>query len=138
MNGEAIFWPMLVQVLLTFFIYALVSFRRISAINSGQAKPADYKIPTIEPDASATAARNLINQFELPVLFYAACLVLFVLGAVGQAAVLVAWAFTFVRIVHAYIHVTTNRLRFRRPLFITSFVFVFVLWALIAARLIAA
>jgi hypothetical protein len=138
MNGEAIFWPVLVQVSLTFAIYGLVSYRRMAAIKAGQAKAADYRIPAVEPGPSATAARSLINQFELPVLFYAACLVLFVLGAAGQAAVIVAWLFALARIAHAYVHVTTNRLRLRRPLFILSFASAFALWALVAARLIAA
>jgi hypothetical protein len=138
MNGEAIFWPVLVQAALTFAIYGLMSARRMESIREGKAKAADFRIPTVEPEPSATVARNLINQFELPVLFYAACMVLFVLGAAGQMAVGVAWLFALARIAHAYVHVTSNRLRFRRPLFIASFVFTFALWALIGARLVAA
>ena len=138
MNGEAIFWPVLAQVLLTFAIYGVVSSRRVAAIKSGQAKPSDYRVPIVEPEPSATAARSLINQFELPVLFYAACIILFVLGAAGQVAVIGAWLFALSRIAHAYVHVTSNKLRYRRPLFVASFVFAFALWALVAARLIAA
>lgn len=138
MNGEAIFWPVLVQMLLTFVIYGVVSSRRVAAIKAGQAKPSDYRVPIVEPEASATAARSLINQFELPVLFYAACILLFVLGAAGPAAVAAAWGFALARIGHAYVHVTSNRLRLRRPLFVTSFAFAFILWGLIVARLIAA
>ena len=121
MTGESIFWPMLVQALLTFAVYGLVSYRRMSAIKSGTTKPSDYRIPTVEPESSATAARSLINQFELPVLFYAACLVLFVLGAANLAAILIAWLFALSRLVHAFVHVTSNRLRYRRPLFISFF-----------------
>jgi hypothetical protein len=138
MNGEAIFWPVLIQAALTFGIYSLMSLRRIASIREGKAKSSDFRIPTVEPEPSATVARNLINQFELPVLFYAACLVLFVLGAAGQVAVMVAWLFSLSRLAHAYVHVTTNRLRYRRPLFIAGFVAVLALWLLIAARLIAA
>ncbi len=138
MNGEAIFWPMLAQMALTFAIYSVMSMRRMGSIRDGKAKAADFRIPTVEPEASATVARNLINQFELPVLFYMACMMLFVLGAAGSFTVLVAWLFALSRMAHAYVHVTTNRLRLRRPLFMAGFVFTFVLWALIAARLIAA
>jgi hypothetical protein len=138
MNGEAIFWPVLLQAALTFGIYSLMSLRRMASIREGKAKASDFRIPTVEPEPSATVARNLINQFELPVLFYAACLVLFVLGAAGQVAVMVAWLFSLSRLAHAYVHVTTNRLRYRRPLFIAGFVAVLALWLLIAARLIAA
>lgn len=135
MTGESIFWPMLVQALLTFAIYGLVSYRRMSSIRSGTSKPSDYRIPTVEPEASATAARSLINQFELPVLFFAACIVLFVLGAAKMPAILIAWIFALSRLVHAFVHVTSNRLRYRRPLFITGFFSVLGLWLLVALRL---
>lgn len=138
MNGEAIFWPVLAQMGLTFAIYGLMSFRRMGSIRAGKAKAADFRVPTVEPEPSATVARNLINQFELPVLFYVACMLLFMLGSAGQFAVIVAWLFALSRIAHAYVHVTTNRLRFRRPLFMAGFAFALVLWALVGARLIAA
>ena len=135
MTGESIFWPMLVQALLTFAVYGLVSYRRMSAIKSGTTKPSDYRIPTVEPESSATAARSLINQFELPVLFYAACLVLFVLGAANLAAILIAWLFALSRLIHAFVHVTSNRLRYRRPLFIAGFFSVLGMWLLIGLHL---
>lgn len=135
MNGEAIFWPVLVQVALTIAIYILVSTRRVGAIKSGQAKASDYRIPTVEPESSVTAIRSLINQFELPVLFYACCIVLFVLAAVTKVALALAWIFVISRIAHAFVHVTSNRLRFRRPMFIIGFFAVVALWVLVAIRL---
>ena len=136
MQGEAIFWPVLLQAALTCGVYGLVSRRRIAAIRAGEAKVADFRIPANEPQKSATATRNLINQFELPVLFFACCLTLFVLGAAGTAAIIVAWAFAVSRLVHAYVHVTTNRIRYRRPIFIVGFALLLAMWALVAWRLI--
>jgi hypothetical protein len=139
MQGEAIFWPMLIQAALTYGIYALGSKRRLAAISAGEAKPAAFKIPGSgdEPGRSATAMRNLINQFELPVLFYVCCLTLFVLNAAGTAAVLLAWGFALSRLYHAYVHVTTNRLMLRRPAFIAGFLILLAMWALLAWRLAA-
>jgi hypothetical protein len=137
MQGEAIFWPMLVQVGLTYGIYGLASSRRLAAISTGEAKPADFRIPSVEPERSASVIRNLINQFELPVLFYTCCLTLFVLGAAGTAAIVLAWAFALARLGHAYLHVTSNRLRYRRPAFIAGFLILFVMWLLVIWRLLA-
>jgi hypothetical protein len=134
-SSTAIFWPVLAQVLLTYVIYVMVSTRRIGAIKAGAAKPSDFKIPSIEPDPSATAVRNLSNQFELPVLFFAACISLFVTGAAGLAALVVAWAFVLSRVAHAYVHLTSNRLRIRRSLFIVSFGINLVLWLLLAVHI---
>jgi hypothetical protein len=135
MQGEAIFWPMLAQAGLTYGVYALVSRRRIAAITAGEAKISDFRIPGVEPERSASANRSLINQYELPVLFYVCCMTLFVLGAAGAAAVLLAWAFALSRLAHAYVHVTSNRVRYRRPLFIAGFLVLLAMWALVVWRL---
>lgn len=137
MQGKSIFWPMLVQVGLTYGVYALVSRRRMAAITAGEAKVGDFRIPSRDPERSASASRSLINQYELPVLFYACCLTLFVLGAAGTGAVLLAWAFAAARLVHAYVHVTTNRVRYRRPAFIAGFLVLLAMWALVIWRLAA-
>jgi hypothetical protein len=139
MQGEAIFWPVLLQAGLTYGVYVLGSSRRLAAISAGEAKPGQFKVPSPgnEPERSATAMRNLENQFELPVLFYASCLALFVLNAAGTAAILLAWAFVLSRLGHAYVHVTTNRLKFRRPAFIAGFFALGAMWALLAWRLAA-
>ncbi|MBU4529164.1 MAG: MAPEG family protein [Hoeflea sp.] len=134
--STAIFWPVLAQVLLTYGIYMVVSARRLGAVKAGTAKVSDFKVPSIEPEPSATAARNLVNQFELPVLFYAACLSLYVTGGAGGAAVVVAWAFVLARAVHAYVHVTSNRVRLRRRLFIASLAVNFAQWLLLAIHIV--
>ncbi len=135
MSGETIFWPVIAQVALTFAIYVLVSVRRVGSIKAGTAKPSDYRVPIVEPESSATAIRSLNNQFELPVLFYVCCMTLFMLGAVSVTTLTLAWAFVFSRLVHAFEHVTTNRVRYRRPLFIAGFVIVLAMWVMIAVRL---
>jgi hypothetical protein len=139
MQGEAIFWPMLIQAGLTYGIYALGSSRRMAAISAGEAKPGQFKIPGggDEPERSATVMRNLINQFELPVLFYVCCLTLFALNAAGTAAIVLAWGFALSRLAHAFVHVTSNRLRLRRPAFIVGFLIQFAMWGLLAWRLAA-
>ena len=134
-SSTAIFWPVLAQVLLTYVVYLTVSARRIGAIKAGTAKVSDFKVPSIEPEPSATAARNLSNQFELPVLFFAACISLFVTGAAGLAALVAAWAFVLARVAHAYIHLTSNRVRIRRSLFIVSLGINLVQWLLLAVHI---
>ena len=134
-TSTAIFWPVLAQVLLTYVIYIMVSSRRIRAVKEGAAKPSDFKVPSIEPEPSATAARNLSNQFELPVLFFAACLSLYVTGGAGVAAIAVSWAFVLARVAHAYVHMTTNRIRRRRVLFAVSLVINLVQWVLLAIHI---
>lgn len=131
----AIIWPMIAQTALIFSIYLLMMKRRFGAVRAGTAKAADYRIPTIEPAPSATVARNLINQFELPMLFYVVCILLHVTSGATYLAQLVAWLFVLSRVVHAYVHVTSNRLMLRQRLFSTGFVLNVILWALLAIHI---
>ena len=57
------------------------------------------------------------------------------LGAANLAAILIAWLFALSRLVHAFVHVTSNRLRYRRPLFIAGFFSVLGMWLLIGLHL---
>ena len=77
---------------------------------------------------SATAVRNLINQFELPFLFYIVCVILYMVNGVNDAIVALAWLFVASRFVHSWVHVSSNDLRKRRPLFLVGFVVNAILW----------
>lgn len=134
-SSTAIFWPVMAQVLLTYVVYSIMSSRRIGAVKAGVARPSDFKVPSTDPEPSATAARNLTNQFELPVLFFAACLSLFVTGGAGMAAVVVAWAFVLARVAHAWVHLTSNRIRIRRMLFTLGLLVNLVQWLLLAIHI---
>ena len=134
-SSTAIFWPVLAQVLLTYIVYLTVSSRRLGSVKAGSAKASEFKVPFIEPQPSATAVRNLTNQFELPVLFFAACLSLYVTGAAGLAAVAAAWAFVVARAIHAYVHLTSNKVMLRRRLFIASLAVNLVQWVLLAVHI---
>ncbi len=132
MYDTAIFWPMMAHVLLVYAIYFLTSSRRAAAIRAGSARSSQFRENRDEPDESVFVHNNLVNQFELPVLFYAVCLTLYVTGSTGIAALFLAWVFAFSRYVHAWIHVTSNRIRYRRPAFIVGFVTLGLLWLVLA------
>ena len=136
MSNTAIFWPLIAQTALIYVIYFMVSKRRIGVIKSGEAQPSDFRIPTIEPEGSSSVARNLINQFELPFLFYAVCIALYLVNGVNDATILLAWAFVISRIAHSWIHITSNRIRHRRPMFIVGFLINGILWLWLAWKLI--
>ncbi len=136
MNSTAIFWPMIAQVALVFSVYYLLSKRRIAAVKAGEAKPAQFRENRDEPPASLFVRNNLENQFQLPVLFYPLCIGLYLVGGANWFAIILAWLFVATRCAHAYVHVTTNRIRYRRPLFIAGYVVQAVLWLWFAIRLV--
>lgn len=138
MNPNAILWPMIGHVLLVYIVYWRMSSARIGAIQRGEAKTNQFRENKIEPEASLFFRNNLTNQFELPTLFYPACLALHLAGGVTWVSVALAWAFVASRYVHAWIHTTTNRIRYRRPAFIVGFFLLFALWLSLAWTLLTA
>lgn len=114
---HALIWPMMAQAFLTYAIYVVLYRRRVQSVRSGQAKVSDFKVPMGDPPASAAAARCLANQFELPVLFFAACVATHASGAASLLTVALAWIFVLSRIAHAAIYLTSNRVRFRQRFF---------------------
>ncbi len=130
-----IFWPMIAQVALVYSIYVLISRRRIQAVKAGSAKPSQFRENQVEPPESLFVRNNLTNQFELPVLFYACCLALNAAGAVNTATLILAWLFVATRVIHAWIHVTTNRVRRRRMMFILGWFILAAMWVALAWKL---
>jgi hypothetical protein len=138
MNPTAIFWPMIAHVLLVCIIYCLLAVRRRNAVLSGAARSSQFKTRTNEPEGSASVAANLMNQFELPVLFHVVCLALFATNGVSYIAVTLAWLFVLARYMHAFVHVTSNDLRYRSPAFAAGFVILVVLWGWFSLHLLGA
>lgn len=134
--STAIFWPIIAQATLTYAIYYILGKRRFGAVREGTAKPSDYSIPHQDPAASATAARSLINQFELPMLFYVVALCLHLTNGVNYIVLLLAWAFVISRGIHATVHVTSNRLMLRQRLFMVGFFLNAALWIWLVVHLI--
>ena len=135
MNPTAIFWPMIAHVALVCAVYCLLGLRRRNAVMSGAARAGQFKTRAVEPEGSATVAANLMNQFELPVLFHVVCLALFVTNGVSYVAVVLAWLFVLLRYVHAGVHVTSNNLRIRSPVFAAGFVVLVLMWVWFALHL---
>ena len=125
---EATIWPMIAHVALVFCLYLLLSSRRMGAVKEGRARPDQFRENREEPAESLVVKNAIANQFELPVLFYAVSILLDLVDADTPVTVAGGWLFVALRYAHAYVHVTSNRLRYRRPLFIAGLLVVMLLW----------
>ena len=100
MEQTAIFGPLLALMLLTLLVWTYMYVRRIGFIRRERIDPRQLEIPgelaRLTPAAVSNPSDNLKNLFELPVLFYALALLLFVTGLrVDATYVAAAWAFWF-------------------------------------------
>ncbi|MET0747265.1 MAG: MAPEG family protein [Rhizobium sp.] len=132
MTGYEMFWPLVAQTILVFILYGLLSLRRAAAMKAGTVQPEQFRENRDEPGESLVVRNSIANQFELPVLFYAVSIVLFMTQADNLLAVILAWVFVATRYAHAYVHVTSNNLRYRSPLFALSFLALVGLWVWLA------
>jgi hypothetical protein len=129
-------WPMLALVALTFLVTMEMYRRRIAEIRSRRIPLASIAtsrgMATLEDVAAADNFRNL---FEMPVLFYAACLTLAVLGPVGWLPATLAWCYVALRVLHSAIHLRSNRVRWRFNAFALSTAVLVALWMVAAAEI---
>jgi hypothetical protein len=118
MNRDLIFGPGLVQVALTLFVYVALIKAKIRAMRAGKVDKARLALhDDAWPDDVKQINNNIRNQFELPVLFYVLCSMLWALHAVHWLALIAAAVFVVSRIVHVYIHIGSNYVPARRQAF---------------------
>jgi hypothetical protein len=130
MNGNLIFWPVVVQALLTLLIYVRLINVKVRELKAGKVDmPRRGLHEDAWPDSVLQINNSIRNQFELPVLFYVGCFILWGLKAVGAVALVLAWLFVASRIAHAWVHLGSNYIPNRRRLFTAGW------WILLAMML---
>jgi hypothetical protein len=119
---------MAAHVAISAFLYVLLTVARAPKVwGIGLRKDGSNPWAGIEPRISA----NLSNQFEWPLFFYSACLLLIYGQAVGSVAVGLAWVFVGGRIWHSYVQIMTTNIRLRGLVFTVNYLAVIGLWCLV-------
>jgi hypothetical protein len=123
MNQSAIFGPFLTVMLLTLVVWFYMYAKRIPLIQKSQIDPNKLtaaELARISPPSVSNPSDNLKNLFELPTLFYALVLYLFVANKVDQTYVIAAWTFAAFRVLHSAVHCTVNIVMLRFWLYCIS------------------
>lgn len=137
MNQHAILMPMLAQMILTLSVLFLIPCFRVFAIFQGKAHIKDYRYGDTEsvPVTARLINRNLKNLLEIPVIFYALCLLIFVTELNTSTLTNLAWAFVAFRLVHSVIHIAYNNVNHRFAAFLGSVVSLIVMLILVLMSL---
>jgi hypothetical protein len=124
MRQAAIFGPFLATMLLTLVVWLYMYIRRISFIMSRGISSQDLAVPGalagLSPPAVSNPSDNLKNLFEIPVLFYALALYLFVTKQVDVPYLDAAWVFVAFRALHSTVHCTFNLVILRFYLYLIA------------------
>lgn len=131
MSDTAIFIPMFVLAAWTGFVLLLVPIVRVRAALRGTVVADDFKTgesASVPPEVSIPN-RNYMNLLEVPVLFYVVCLLLYAIVGDSPLAVVLAWQYAILRVIHSMIHLTYNKVTHRLIAFGLSNVVLIALWS---------
>jgi hypothetical protein len=128
--------PLFVQVVLTFAVGFWLPAIGISAMRRGEVDPGNVALREPNWPKRVLQVRNSYqNQLELPVLFYVLTILAIITKHADLLFVIMAWIFVLSRLVHAYIHVTTNDLRLRGPWFGVGAFTLAIMWIVFMVRI---
>jgi hypothetical protein len=124
MAQQSIFGPFFATMFLTLVVWVYMYVRRTHFITSNKIRPNDLAVPgalaKLSPAVVSNPSDNLKNLFEMPMLFYALALYLFVTSQVDAAYVYAGWVFAAFRALHSAIHCTFNLVLLRFWLYAVS------------------
>jgi hypothetical protein len=137
MKDSALILPMLAMFALTVGIGIWMLALRTKAVKDGQINPGYFKYNRGGklPEQLAQVTQHYENLFEAPLLFYVACLMLMFMHVQSTFFVATAWAYVASRLLHAWIHTTSNHILHRRNAFLLSSVLLICLWAGVAVQI---
>lgn len=113
MNQNLMYFPCLAMLLLTFIVMLRMFVLRVRAVKNKDIEMKYFKtyntgtVPTLMLQAD----RHFINLFEAPVLFYMVCAFSVITFHVDLKMLWAAWIYVIFRAAHAFIHLTSNKIR---------------------------
>jgi hypothetical protein len=138
MSYQMVLAPIFVQVLLTLIVLFTLAGRRYFAVKRKELTGPVALREANWPPRVRQAEFNYQNQFELPVLFYLLAVLSIITRHADLFFVLMAWVFVALRVLHAIVHLTHNKLGFRSSFFIASAIVLTVMWVVFIVRIMAA
>jgi hypothetical protein len=115
---------------LTFLVSLRVLSLRAAAVKQGHVRMSYFRAMQGEgpPETVAAAGRAFANLFEVPPLFYVACVAVLALAKVDTGFVLLAWAFVLCRAAQASIHLSYNNVTHRLTAYFAGWFVLLGIW----------
>lgn len=131
MEGTDILAPMFAMFLLTLIVWLYMYSRRIPFIQQNDLRPNQLtpeEFARLSPPEISNPSDNLKNLFELPILFYAVTITIYIVNLADLPYVVAMWSFVLLRVLHSAVHCTVNVIMLRFSLYFLSSL---VLWLII-------
>jgi len=139
MSITAILLPVYVQVALTVLLLLWMGSSRLGSLRAGEVKVKDIALGERNwPTRILQVQNSYHNQFELPVLFYVLVVLALITRKADMLFVVMSWMFVTSRVVHAAIHVTSNKVSQRFMAFVVGVLILVAMWVIFGIRVLAA
>ncbi|MBV8746416.1 MAG: MAPEG family protein [Xanthobacteraceae bacterium] len=136
MSLASVLLPLFVQVALTFVLLLWTGNTRVGALKRKEVKVSDIALGQGNwPDRVMKIGNNYNNQLQLPVLFYVLVILAWITRKADLLFVVLSWVFVISRIVHAWVHTTTNEMQVRFYAFASGAAVLLIMWAIFALRI---
>jgi hypothetical protein len=130
-------YPVFVQVALMAVLHVMMGRARIGSLKSGEVKVKDIALRQPNWTARTTQIGNSYHsQLELPVVFFTLIAFVMITHSASTLMLVLAWVFVLARIVHAYIHTTSNDIKKRFPAYVFGGAVLLVMWIVFAAGIV--
>ena len=136
MTVPMILLPVFVLVALTLSLAIWMGYERNRAIFSKEVRIKDIAL-TKEgwPEQAKKVSNAYHNQYELPVLFFVLVAFAMLTRKADLIFVVLSWVFVISRLIHAYIHTTTNRVPRRFFAYLAGLVVLVIMWVYFAIQI---
>ena len=123
-------YPMFTLIALTILVGFITVKARLKAVKTQELNSQYFALMQGQkpPESIIKTTRCFNNLFELPTLFYAACLLSIIARHDSYVILVLAWLFVIARLLQAYIHLTYNNVKHRMYAFGASVISVTALW----------
>ena len=134
MSPSIIFWPAFAQVLLTLLVMVIMGRARSASVRAKGQSIDDIAMnrPEDWDEQASKLSNNYKNQFEMPVLFFAAIGFALALKLVDPVLTAFAWVFVGSRVVQTAIHIGPNKVTPRALAYLVGVAALIAMWVLLA------
>ncbi len=121
---------MAAQMLLTSGVMLVMAKRRFSAAKNQEIHYHAFRTMDLAGanEGVITASRNFDNLFQMPLLFFVAVLTILHFQLADFIFVVLSASYVALRLLHSLVHVTSNHVRKRFNLFLSSCILLWLLW----------
>jgi hypothetical protein len=128
--------PLFVLVLMTFVVGFWIPLVSVPKLRRGEVRAQDVDLRQPNwPRPVQQINNSYTSQFELPVLFYVLTILAIITKHADLLFVIMAWIFVLSRLAHCWVHVTSNDVSIRGPVFGLGAVVLAIMWLIFIVRI---